>query len=58
MDLARKSQLFIRDARKLYDDYMDIQDIEHSRNNNEGIYYRGTTQFSDTVKWYCNIISN
>lgn len=58
MDLARKSQLFIRDPRKLYDDFIDLQVIEQSRDNNEGIYYRGITQFSDTVKWYCNIISN
>ena len=34
MDLARKSQLFIRDPRKLYDDFIDLQTIQQSRDNN------------------------
>jgi exoribonuclease R len=58
MELARKSQLFIKDPRKLYNEYIDLKVIEKSRENDEGIYYKGVAQFSDTIKWYCNIISN
>lgn len=58
MQLARASQLSIKDPRKLYDDYLDLSVIELSRSNGEKLYYRGIVQFSDTVKWYCNILSS
>ncbi len=54
MDLANST---LRDGRKLYDAYTDLQTIEESRVNNERIYFRGIVQFSDTIKWYCNIFS-
>jgi hypothetical protein len=57
MELARASQLSIKDPRKLYDDYLELPVIEKSRSNGEKLYFRGTVHFSDTVKWYCNIQS-
>jgi hypothetical protein len=57
MQLARGSQLSIKDPRRLYDEYLDVKVIEESRAKGERVYYRGTVQFSDTVKWYCNIQS-
>lgn len=42
-------------SRRIYDEYLDIEEIEESRRKGEKKYYRGVVEFSERIKWFGRI---